>query len=74
METNYKTRFQAEYHDLKTRVHKLSVMLQSYEQGSLDFVPTCPVTLLYEQLEVMRHYKLLLEERAEIEEIELGEE
>lgn len=73
MEPYWKDRFRSEYFDLKDRTEKLKEMLAKYEDGSLEFVPTCPVSLLYEQLEVMRHYKLILEERAGIQDINIKE-
>ena len=73
MESHWKDRFKSEYADLKHRTEKLKGMLAKYEEGSLEFVPTCPISLLYEQLEVMKHYKSILEERASIEEINIEE-
>jgi hypothetical protein len=68
---DYKERFKAEYYQVKIRYNKLAEMLNKYEDGMLDFKPTCPISLLYGQLSDMRHYITTLESRAIIEEINL---
>lgn len=68
---DYKERFRAEYDQLKIRRAKLESMLERYDAGTLDFVPTCPVSLLREQAYVMGSYIRILEARAEIERVEL---
>lgn len=42
--------------------------------STLDFEPTCPITLLSRQLDVMDEYALILRRRAGIEHISLGEQ
>lgn len=71
--STYKERFVLEHEQCRDRANKLENMLERFERGTLDFVPTCPISLLYEQLEVMRHYQSILEERAKIEDVELTE-
>lgn len=68
---DYKERFKAEYWQTKIRYDKLHAMLIKYEAGTLDFTPTCPAYLLYEQRHLMMKYLNQLEVRAEIEGIEL---
>ena len=49
-------------------------MLQRYADGTLDFEPTCPITLLSRQLDVMDEYAVLLRHRARIEHVDLEEQ
>lgn len=69
--TDYKERFKAEYQQTKIRYDKLSDMLEKYRAGILEFEPTCPGYLLTAQATHMRNYLSCLEQRAEIEGIEL---
>ncbi len=69
--TEYKERFKAEYDQLTIRGNKLRAMLVKYKAGTLDFVPSCPYDLLFEQLRLMGQYALILEARAELEGIDL---
>lgn len=69
--SDYKERFRAEYFQLKIRIAGLSNMLTKYKQGTLDFKPSCSFELLNSQLYTMKKYALSLEERAEIENIDL---
>ena len=64
-----KDRFKAEYYQLKIRLNKLAQMLLKYNE--LDFTPNCSFDLLNGQLKIMEVYMDYLEERAEIEGIEL---
>lgn len=68
---DYKERFWAEYVQLQERRDRLFLMLQKWEQGKLEFTPTCPKWLLENQRAYMDAYLLILEERAEIEKIAL---
>ena len=68
---DYKERFKAEYLQLEIRVNGLRNMLKKYKNGTLTFKPSCTYDLLNGQLKVMELYATYLEERAEIEEIEL---
>ena len=68
---DYKERFKAEYYQLEKRVINLTIMLNNYWEGSLQFKPNCSYDLLHEQLVYMKNYKRILEEIAKIENIEL---
>ena len=68
---DYKERFKAEYLQLKIRMTGLSNMLKKYKAGTLTFKPSCSYDLLNGQLKSMEMYAKYLEERAEIENIEL---
>ena len=70
---DYKERFKAEYLQLKIRMTGLSNMLKKYNAGTLTFKPSCSYDLLNGQLKSMEMYAKYLEERAEIENIELRE-
>lgn len=72
--SGYKDRMRVEYQELTARADKLRNMLQRYADGTLDFEPTCPITLLSRQLDVMDEYALILRRRAGIEHISLGEQ
>ena len=69
--SDYEERMRVEYRDLTARAGRLRDMLQRYADGTLDFEPTCPISLLSRQLEVMDEYAHLLRRRAEIEHINL---
>lgn len=68
---DYKERFVAEYAQLKIRYKKLYAVLEKYAADKLDFKPTCPIEILYEQLDHMEAYLNVLKTRAEYEDIEL---
>lgn len=68
---NYKERFRAEYLQLMIRYGKLKYMLERHDEGTLNFVPTCPIELLKAQEKVMAGYLHTLQLRAEFEGIEL---
>ena len=68
---DYKERFVAEYTQLKIRYKKLYAVLEKYAADKLDFKPTCPIEILYEQLDHMEAYLSVLETRAKYEGIEL---
>lgn len=67
---DYKVRFIKEYRELNERVNKLGNMLNKYDNGTLEFALTCPISLLKAQYFAMRAYLTILEERAEIENID----
>lgn len=69
---DYKDRFRAEYFQLKIRHDKLAAVIEKYKNHTLDFIPDCPISLLAHQLIHMRTYLDILEERAEIEGVELN--
>ena len=68
---DYKERFKAEYLQLEIRVNGLRNMLKEYKDGTLTFKPSCSYDLLNGQLKAMELYATYLEERAQIEEIDL---
>ena len=72
--SDYKERMRVEYRELAARVGRLRDMLQRYADGTLDFEPTCPITLLSRQLDVMDEYAVLLRHRAKIEHVDLEEQ
>lgn len=61
----YQERFLKEIDDLKDKIDKLTVIVENYEE--LDFTPTCPLWLLYAQLNAMCEYYNILLERKRIE-------
>lgn len=69
--SNYKDRFIAEYLQLCIRKEKLYNMINKYNEGELEFEPTCPIKMLEEQYDLMHKYAEKLEERAKIENIDL---
>lgn len=68
---DYKDRFKAEYWQLSIRCHKLRDMITKAEANILDFRPQCPLYVLRIQYEEMKEYMTTLQERAEIEGIDL---
>ena len=68
---DYTDRFKAEYYQTKIRYDKLHKMLVKWEAGTLEFEPSCNLSLLTQQVNFMGNYLRILEIRAEIEQIEL---
>ena len=68
---DFKERFKAEYYQLKIRADSLNNMLIKMLTNNLDFKPKCSFDLLNAQLRAMDLYMNYLEDRAEIEGIEL---
>ena len=68
---DYKERFKAEYLQLEIRVNGLRNMLKKYKDGTLTFKPSCSYDLLNGQLKAMELYATYLDERVEIEGIDL---
>ena len=64
MSDDYKIRFLGEY---------LEQVIEGYKSKSLDFIPSCSLSLLELQGKQMQGYKTILEKRAKIENIELPE-
>lgn len=64
---NYKERFIAEYRQLSIRTLKLETFIDNYRHGRLSFKPMCNIELLSRQLDIMKAYMAVLEERAKIE-------
>ena len=69
---DWQQRFVIEYEELADRAEKLQAMLDKYDAGLLDFQPQTPIGLLRAQLSIMGAYMSILEERAEIEGVDLS--
>lgn len=72
--SDYEERMRVEYRELTARAGRLRDMLQRYADGTLDFEPVCPISLLSRQLDVMDAYANLLRHRAKIEHVHLEEQ
>lgn len=70
---DYKERFKAEYYQTAIRYGKLKAMVDKYNNGTLEFKPTCPMSIYDIQLRAMRDYLTILEARAAIEGVKLDE-
>lgn len=68
---DYKERFKAEYWQLRIRIKKLSKFLDEHENSYSKRLKS--LSLLYMQLAYMISYKNILEQRAIVDDIELGE-
>lgn len=68
---DYKDRFKAEYYQAKIRFEKLNDMLDKWNNGELNFTPTCPKATYNFQIKAMGEYLAVLEIRAGLEHIEL---
>lgn len=68
---DYKERFQAEFYQLETRYMKLRDMCDKLDEDELDFEPTCPRDMYYEQLDAMWDYLEVLVDRAKFEDVKL---
>lgn len=68
---DYKERFKAEYYQTAIRYRKLKAMVDKHNNGTLEFKPTCPMSIYDIQLRAMRDYLTILEARAAIEGVEL---
>ena len=69
--TDYKERFKAEYYQVVIRWQKLKAILKKWDDGDLDFTPTCPRSTYNMQDKAMADYIAVLEARAVMEGIEL---
>ncbi len=70
---DYKERFKAEYQQVVIRYRKLAAMLEKWDNGELNFTPTCPRSTYNMQVRAMTDYIAVLEARAVMEGVELGE-
>lgn len=70
---DYKNRFKAEYIQNVVRYKKLKSMLDKWDNGKLDFSPTCPRSTYNIQVKAMTDYIAVLEARAVMEGVELPE-
>lgn len=61
---DYKERFKAEYYQVKIRYDKLNAMLEKWDNGELNFKPTCERYIYNEQVYFMEQYLAILELRA----------
>ena len=68
---DYKERFCAEYAQISNRLTGLQNMISKWDDGSLEFTPTCPRATYDFQIKAMREYRDILEVRAAIEGIDL---
>lgn len=68
---DYKERFTAEYQQLCIRAQKLEIFIDNYRNDRLSFKPTCDLELLEQQLDIMKAYMAVLEERARIENVDV---
>ncbi|MGN0598657.1 MAG: crAss001_48 related protein [Oscillospiraceae bacterium] len=68
---DYKDRFRAEYYQVAIRHEKLKAMLDKWDKGELNFTPTCSRVTYDSQMRAMEDYIAILEERANIEHVEL---
>ena len=64
---DYKERFKAEYAQVVIRYQKLKGMLDKWDNGELNFTPTCPRSTYNMQIKVMTDYIAVLEARAVME-------
>lgn len=69
--SDYKERFKAEYYQVVIRYQKLKTMLQKWDNGELNFNPTCPRSTYNMQIKAMTDYIAVLEARAVMEGVEL---
>ena len=69
--SDYKERFKAEYAQLVIRYNGLKKMLEKWDNGTLEFEPTCPRSTYNMQTKAMEDYIAVLEARAVMEEINL---
>lgn len=68
---DYKERFKAEYAQVVIRYQKLKGMLDKWDNGELNFNPTCPRSTYNMQIKAMTDYIAVLEARAVMEGIVL---
>ncbi len=71
MSDDYKERFIAEYCQIKIRYGKLKYMLERWDNGILNFTPTCPRSTYDLQISAMKDYIAILEARAIMEGVTL---
>ena len=69
--SDYKERFKAEYAQLVIRYSGLRNMLEKWDNGTLEFEPTCPRSTYNLQIKAMTDYIAVLEARAVMENVDL---
>lgn len=67
----YKERFKAEYYQVLIRYQSLVGIIEAWDNGILDFTPTCPRSIYDLQLRAMKDYIAILEARAVMENVKL---
>ena len=70
---DYKQRFKAEYAQLVIRYYGLCNMLEKWDNGTLEFEPTCPRSTYNLQVKAMTDYIAALEARAVMENVNLDD-
>lgn len=71
LSADYKERFIAEYWQVVNRYKSLRKLLYKWDNGDLNFSPTCPRITYNMQMRAMTDYIAILESRAVMESIEL---
>ena len=71
MSPDYKERFKGEYVQIKNRLESLKRMLTTWDDGKLNFTPTCSRSIYNGQVRGMELYLNVLAQRAAIERVEL---
>ena len=71
--SDYKERFKAEYAQLVIRYNGLRNMLEKWDNGTLEFEPTCPRSTYNLQIKAMTDYIAVLEARAVMENVDLDD-
>lgn len=71
LSADYKERFIAEYWQVVNRYKSLRKLLYKWDNGDLNFSPTCPRSTYNMQMRAMTDYIAILESRAVMEGIEL---
>ena len=69
--SDYKERFKAEYAQLVIRYYGLRNMLEKWDNGTLEFEPTCSRSTYNLQIKAMTDYITVLEARAVMENVDL---
>ena len=69
MSPDYKERFKGEYVQLKNRLESLQRMIDAWDNGKLNFTPTCPRTIYDDQIRGMKLYLNVLTLRAGMEHV-----
>ena len=68
---DYKERFKAEFAQVVIRYQKLKAMLEKWDNGELNFQPTCQRSTYNMQIKAMTDYIAVLEARAVMENVTL---
>ena len=71
LSSDYEERFLAEFYQLRIRYEKLMAMLDKWDNGELEFEPTCPREMYDRQRDAMESYLDILTDRAALEGIEI---